>query len=487
MNPGFKAPLMKHFNLTESPWIPVRILNSENRLIGLSDLFKQAAEIADLDCPPHERISIMRLLVCITQASLGAPESSEDWDEFGDEFETQILTYLARSDIHPNFNLYGDGPRFFQQLPKQEAEGYPIDQIMFQLSTGNSTTLLDHEGGTARKFPPATVARAILAYQNFFVGGSMASKVKGNGPALKFLNCLLRGANLKESILVNCLDLETVKEYFQTISKPSWESSSQVSVGYLGRLSPRSCALWLAEDGFSLNIDMGVQQPEFPEQRDPYSTTHTYKDKSYLLRADLEKGLWKDLHVVTVLKNADDQGQQAPLNLQSHALEYQDKKCEIWLGELVKAKDAKIIDSIESTFTVPVKMFSDEGRGRYQSGVEYAEKQSNHLYGAVKQYGDSLKQDKPPTGLAKQYYWTALQHRSQTLLDLVAQEDAMSIGYDETGNPWGELVRNSAIKAYEQVCPRLSPRQLQAYAAGLRRLRIKRDSHQTTKTAASKS
>lgn len=471
---------MNPYNLTNSPWIPVRGMDASNQLISLIELFEQASEIADLDCPPHERISLMRLLVCITQAALGAPDSPEDWDEFGTDLEAQVPAYLKRSDIHPHFNLYGEGPRFLQIPLKQDVEGYPLDQIMFQLSTGNSSTLLDHEGGTARKFQPAIVARALLAYQNFFVGGSMAAKVKGNGPALKSLNCLLRGKNLKESILLNCLDRETLEEYFQKTGKPSWESTPPVCEGFLGRLSPLTCAVWLAEDGFTVNIDHGIQQPEYPEQRDPFSSTHTHKDVSYLLRADLEKGLWKDLHVVTVLKNAHSQAVQAPLNLQSHAFAYQDKKCQIWLGELVKAKDAKIIDAIESTFTIPVAMFSAEGRGRYQSGVEYAEKQSNQLYGAVKQYGASLKQEKPPTALAKQYYWHSLQHRSQTLLDLVAQENRMGVGFDEPGNPWGDLVRQSAIKAYAHVCPRLTPRQLQAYAAGLRSLRVKNTSKKVT-------
>jgi CRISPR system Cascade subunit CasA len=66
---------MTNFNLIDHPWIPVRWLDQQKSpLVSLNDAFARSGEIADLDCQPHERIAIMRLLVCITHATLPPPE-----------------------------------------------------------------------------------------------------------------------------------------------------------------------------------------------------------------------------------------------------------------------------------------------------------------------------------------------------------------------------------------------------------------------------
>ena len=475
---------MKNFNLIDSPWIPVRNLDGENRLVSLDTLFREASSIADLDCPPHERISLMRLLVCITQAELGAPETADDWDDFGLDLETRIHAYLHRKDIHPHFNLFGDGPRFFQKIQNYDDISYPIAQIIYHFASGNNPTLLDHEGGQPRKLVPAFLARSILAYQNFFVGGCMAAKVKGNGPALKFLNCLLIGPNLRSTLLLNSLDKEILDENFEKMGRPLWELSGKEQTletsSFLARLSPLTCGLWIDEDGLRIRIDQGIQSPEFPVQRDPFSTAYVKKDKRILLRADIEKGIWRDLHLITLLKVVKAQDQQAPLNLQSHAFAFARHECHFWLGEFVKAKDAKIIDAIESSFTVPFGMFTETGRARYQSGINHADRQSNQLYGAVKQYGVTMKNESPPTDLAKQHYWNALEQQHHLLLDIVRQDAPMAEDFGEGKDPWTQAVLQAARAAYIHVCPRQTPRQLQAFAIGLKVLSVKSTTKKTS-------
>ncbi|MGL4398332.1 MAG: type I-E CRISPR-associated protein Cse1/CasA, partial [Luteolibacter sp.] len=105
---------MTDFNLITHPWIPVRWLDGHHSSVGLEELFRRAADIADLDAVPHERISLIRLLVCITQAALGAPADLYGWEDFGGDLEEAVPAYLARAEIFPHFNLFGDGPRFLQ-------------------------------------------------------------------------------------------------------------------------------------------------------------------------------------------------------------------------------------------------------------------------------------------------------------------------------------------------------------------------------------
>ena len=468
---------MTTFNLITDPWIPVRWLDGRSTSVSLQELFGNAPQIADLAVPPHERISILRLLVCITQAAHGAPESSEGWPGWDKGLESSIAAYLTKWQEH--FNLIGDGPRFLQ-APISDDKDYPTAQIVFHFATGNTPTLLDHAGDDERAFSSAFIARALLVYQNHFVGGSLASKVKGNGPALKALHSLLIGSNLRETIILNCIDQDTLSP--STIGKPVWEGGGKSD--YLARLAPAPCKLWLVENGNRICIDQGTIYAEFEAAaiRETSSTVITGKrggvETRVLLRASLGKGIWRDLHQITVANQGALQGTTtSPMTFQSHLTQLENStKISFWSGELIKAKDAKILDAVESVFTVPFQLFTPTGQNRYQGGVKFSEEISNRIYGAVKTYYATLKQESGPTESAKRHFWNTLDQQSAILLSLL---EGISTDHDPMGSadfgkgrdPWTLAVRAAADAAYEHTCPRGNPRQLQAYAAGLRVLR----------------
>lgn len=467
---------MNTFHLVENPWIPVRYVDGRNALVSLETAFRESSAISDLDCPPHERISLIRLLVCITQAELGAPETPDDWDGFGEDLETRAPAYLRREDIFPHFNLFGDGPRFLQGSVDERAAPYLASQMVFHFATGNTPTHLDHEGGTSRVFSEAFLARTILSYQNFFVGGSMASKIKGNGPSLKILHALLRGRNLKETVILNCIDSDTLACAGISFGRPVWEDGSQGAncASLLGRLVPLQCRLKLHTDMIHTWLEDGLSYPEYPAARESSATIISKKGERFILRADPARGIWKDLHLVAQIRATDSQPQGAPLTIQSHAQAMEDDFLEIHLAELYKAKDAKIIDALVSFFSLPRSMFTEAGRARYDAGVQFAEARSNQLYGAVKQYGAALKNESPPTDEAKKHFWHALDQQSGTLLDIVRTPALMGgLSFGEGADPWTVAVRQAARNAYNSVCSRQTPRQLQAYAAGLKVLNPK--------------
>src|ERR1700679_3786469 len=101
------------FNLATCPWIPVRDHQGRAALVSLMELFRSAKDWADLDLRPHERISFMRLLVCVTQAALGAPEDEDGWEDFGGDFSAKTSAYLE--EWKHAFDLLGKGPRFLQR------------------------------------------------------------------------------------------------------------------------------------------------------------------------------------------------------------------------------------------------------------------------------------------------------------------------------------------------------------------------------------
>lgn len=484
---------MTPFNLIDEPWIPARFINGQSLLVSLATLFREAAAIADLDCPPHERVSLMRLLVCITHAELGAPETSEDWDDFGEGLETRIPAYLKREDIHPHFNLFGEGPRFLQVKITTDPEPVPTSKLIPRLATGNNPTLQDQEGGNPlRSFSPARLATGLLAFQCFYP--LYGAGYKGKGPCVdsNMIHTLLMGSNLRKTLLLNCLDKDLIDEIMlpHGSGRPLWELDpnsrdfeSVATTSFLGRLVPRHRNLYLLDDGTGFLLQKGgLVYPTYEEAREYTATVMVVKNERRLLSARLERALWRDLHALTVLRETREENFiKAPLNLQSHAAQFHQGEIHLWLGGLITDFKAKIFDTVESSVTIPTAMFQLTGRSTYELGVNHAETQSNQLYGAVKQYGSVLKNESPPTDEAKRHYWTNLEQQVSVLLEIVRHPEIRNgKNFGEGNDPWTQAVWKAAAAAYDYACPRQTPRQLQAYATGLKVLRQKSGNKKTT-------
>ena len=241
------------FNLIANPWTPARLTDGgRHELFGLEELFSRADAIKDLDCAPHERIALLRLLVCITHAALGAPESPEEWDDFGSRLTTEVPSYLKRPEIKPHFNLLGEGPRFLQVPVSSAKEAVDITKLVFHLATGNNPTHFDHEGGLAgRSLSPAQAAMAILTFQNYYPPYGAGHKGKGPCVDRNMIHTLLIGDTLTQTILQNCLTSDLISQHFPEFGKPIWELNSNTNfeelatTTYLGRLVPRHRSIFL--------------------------------------------------------------------------------------------------------------------------------------------------------------------------------------------------------------------------------------------------
>lgn len=453
-------------NLSASPWIPVRHLDGSPSLLSLNELFQQAENIRDLSVNPQERIALTRLLICLTQAACGFPEDSNDWPDTHWNLATTVPAYLKKWQDH--FQLLGKGPRFLQrELPSSE-KPYPLDQINFLRATGNSPTVLDHRLNDLRT-PEADTALDLLVYQNFFIGGMMASKVKGNGPALKSLHTFIQDKTLAATIRANCLDEESL---LTPTGRPIWEipeDAENATRTYLGRLVPLPCRVWLEEDLSGIRIAQGFQAPELIDfaRESSNSLIVGYDDKLRILRAQPERGLWRDLTALTIGRRATESESAAPPILQSHKEEYLTSgHIPLWSGELIKAVDAKILDSTESSFQLPQALFSETGRTRYDQGVKYAEIWSGKARKAAFAYGKALLVDKPDTAATLRHFWHTLDQQAHLLLETVQQPPIDPLWQD----PWHTLVRQAAYNAYRAACPAgaAHSRNLLAHAAGLR-------------------
>lgn len=74
--------------------------------VSLFELFERGREIGDLVLEPHERIAVMRLLLCIVHRAIEGPKDKDEREECEDEIIPKSLKYLKQWE-HV-FNLVSD-------------------------------------------------------------------------------------------------------------------------------------------------------------------------------------------------------------------------------------------------------------------------------------------------------------------------------------------------------------------------------------------
>ncbi len=68
-------------NVAFDPWIPVATAAGERILVSLRDVLTEGEKFSDLAARPHERVSLMRLFLCVAHAALDGPKNYLEWCE----------------------------------------------------------------------------------------------------------------------------------------------------------------------------------------------------------------------------------------------------------------------------------------------------------------------------------------------------------------------------------------------------------------------
>lgn len=491
-------------NLSTEPWIPIVWADGQSGTASLCEVFGRGEEIRDLAVRPHERIALMRLLICIAQAALDGPADKDDWRTCRTKIAPAALNYLKR--WHKSFELFGNGLRFLQVEGLKttdggnDDEGNSVSKLDLALATGNNSTLFDNGGGSERKFTSAQLALMLLTFQCFSPGGRIGvaqwdkTPTPGNGssnhaPCIvgSMLHAVVRGHNLLDTIYRNLMTKEQVTRFYDPSSwgKPVWEAMpaglsdkpaiQNATKTYLGRLVPLSRCIRLSDDCRSLILANGL---DYPEWREPTATivTRTIRGKPTRvpLPASVEKAVWRELHALVVLAvNKSSIGGPAAL-----ANIAEDTAFDLWVGGLI-ANQAKLVDTTESVFHVPAAMLHEPSQRLYEDGVRWAEKTAFRLELAISTYhrelGDNLDRAElrdrrqQIQNKATAQFWTDIEQSVPQLLDVVAHPE--KLGNNEWHKTdWGVAVWRAARAAYEHACPHDTPRQMRAYALGLNTL-----------------
>jgi hypothetical protein len=222
----------------------------------------------------------------------------------------------------------------------------------------------------------------------------------------------------------------------------------------------------LEESGDTILLANGLDYPIFPAFREATATIIKRKDDLAVLPSSTNRSFWRQLAAVSVRRRSFADTACGPLAL-DHASDA--AYTNIWVGALVTDK-AKIEDVIESFYSLPPGMFSEFGRAAYEKGVAYSEEKEGIMVRAVKTYANSLKVAAPGYDRARQSFWTRVEQHLSCLFDLARKTDLVA---DLPNSAWGHAVHAAATLAYEQSCPRQTPRQIQAFALGLRHLNFR--------------
>lgn len=487
-------------NLINDPWIPVVMPGGDGIRISLSDTLNRSPEIADLAVTPPQRVALMRMLICIVQAALDGPKDMEAWRTCRDRIVPESLAYLEK--WTGQFELRGDAP--FMQISGlivEQGNDKPLDMLDCRLSSGNNATLFDQGASPeGRDFDDSEIALHLVTFLNFSTTGRVGqaewNKQKYSdstfaAPCIKCAHTFIVGDMLLDTLFFNLLCKEDdfgintfpngewgkpVWEHFpgSVNDKAAFENAGRT---YLGRLVPLSRFILLGDHHRCIigPTHQGFTIEQLPSFREPSTTVKSNRKNGDLFNLPLssEKHMWRELGAVLSFKSSDDGEGGAPAlgKFLNEAYELPNDHVEIWVGGLeTGANPAKLSDMLEWQFRLPLELLDSSRLAQYEAGVSLAEKAEWALAESVKACFKDLKMDPRviPVSRAKTFFWSRLDRNYAILFDTAKDENA-SLSED-----WYRELQRAMDQAYRQVCPHETPRQIQAYAKGRERLRLKK-------------
>ena len=221
---------MAIFNLIREPWICC--VSVDGRPVGLAEALASAPRISEItDESPLVVAALPRLLLAILHRNFG-PRDSEAWGDLWKRrrFPSEVLeAYWEKWESR--FDLFDDTHPFYQSATITERDGPRTTGIIeFHRSSGGNATLADHTtDDQSPVMTPAEAARALTSHQTFALGGSAsylkswekpAERYASDSPSARGAVCLLRGANLFETLMLNLAEYDPAAHLNDL---PSWE------------------------------------------------------------------------------------------------------------------------------------------------------------------------------------------------------------------------------------------------------------------------
>jgi CRISPR system Cascade subunit CasA len=517
-------------NVAFDPWIPIVNTSGKRELAKLCDVLTEGNRFLDLAVRPHERVSLMRLFLCVAHAALNGPKDYDEWCEVPKRLPEAVQKYLKVwkewfelfDPEKPWLQVAGLSKSAEHRVSQAATEDWTaVSKLNFSFATGNNTTLFDHGGMNENRH--ITVDETLLSMLTFqcFSPGGLISQVywKGihSGKSSKDAPCVpasmihafLRGKDLLETLHLNLPTYEDIQLSYgdRDLGKPVWEISptsladsvkvQNATETYVGRLVPMTRLIRLHPSCERMLLGDGLVYPPFTDGFPPEPTATVVirqngkEEERAILSYRPAKALWRELAAV-VVKRAEGPG--GPLALRA----IQDgEECDLIVAALARDQ-ATIIDTVESVFHIPSRLRSIEGTATYEAEVKTAEAIASRLGWALEVYRGEvdqgwegkLKSAGPSKGelkaklhaVASTHYWTTVEKNLSTLM---AHIEAISTDAAiPTREAWRKMLFSAACEAYRIACGQETPRQMRAFAKGWQRLTMRRDEAESRKDEA---
>lgn len=516
----------KSFNLVDRAWIPVTDMQGKPGLISLMEVFTNGRNYADFAVRPHERVSLMRLLLCISHAALDGPANREEWGKVPEQLPSKAKVYLEK--WRDSFDLF-DPVKPFLQIPDlkkigkegknedEESESLiSLSKLDYTAASGNNPALFDHNTNTEAdtKFDSSKIVLQMISFQNFFLAGGKTAEMQwggirlgknppnpGDGPCSpsSMLHGFIRKKNIFNTIYHNLLTKVDLADQYSKLEndwwgKPIWEDFpakrtdikqiKNAEETYLGRMLPMTRLMRIFPDSSQVLIGEGLNYRSFnsknPFPPEPSGTLILIeKDKNpklTLLGYKPEKSIWRELSSIMVKQESG--GKRGPLCLRN-INEFESFDFQL----LALARDkASAIELNESVYSLPAQIVQEPGRKTYETEVRFSEYVSKRLGWAVDKYRkefdggwEGRKEKAGPSkgklinrlhSIATTHYWTTVENSLPILFRHIESIGTTSGEVDSTRKEWHQAVWNAARESYELVCGRETPRQIRAFTLG---------------------
>ncbi len=202
---------MHPFNLLSENWIPIRRRDGSTDRIAPWRITGPDPPV-DIDAArPDFKGALLELLIGLAQTAW-PPVNETAWKHGFKEPPSPEALQAAFAPLLPYFNLFGERPRFMQDLTLTEAEAKTPSSIAALLmdtpgenAAKNNSDVFIKRGQPPEKLCPACAAAALAAMQAYAPSGGVGYRVsiRGGGP----LTTLVIGDTLWETVWNNVLPL----------------------------------------------------------------------------------------------------------------------------------------------------------------------------------------------------------------------------------------------------------------------------------------
>lgn len=479
------------FNLVDEPWIPV----AGKGLVSLAGIFSDPS-LSALGGNPVQKIALTKLLLAIAQVAY-TPKDDEDWKNLGASgMAKKALDYLTEK--KELFWLYGETP--FLQMPKiVKAEVVNFGAVQAYIATGNTTVLTQSQ--MESQIADADKAILVVQLMGFGLGGkktdnsivlspeySGKTNEKGKPTTGKpgssigymgFLHSFLTGTSLQESLWLNILTLDNLKEikvFSAGLGKVPWEekptgeiclTAKVLKESYLGRLIPLSRFILLSEKGF--HYSEGIVHPGYAKGVvDPSVAVDFSGKKAKVIWTDPERRPWRQLTALLSFLGSEQKGSFDCLQLRLGVPRTKKYLSEfgIWSGGLRVSSNAGeqyvsgSDDFVESEIRLESSLLGDIWFSTLKQEIGELENISKIVYSATISFFKTQKADgKDQAKQASSLFWQLCERKFQKLVYACADDSG------EKSKLLRRVFAGFVDTAYNTYCPKDTARQIDSWAA----------------------